>query len=99
MLDVIVITMFVVLVALGVSVFLVKYRRRYATHKAIQLGLASCLVFVLVLFEIDIHFVDNWIDRAVGSPYFDAASRIGLVATRWQSTSCSQSLPSLCGSW
>jgi putative membrane protein len=80
MLDAIVVTMFFVLVALGVSVCLVKYRRRYTTHKAIQLGLASCLVVVLVLFEIDIHFIDNWVDRAVGSPYFDAASRSGLVA-------------------
>jgi putative membrane protein len=79
MLDVIVVTMFFVLVALGVSIWLVKSRRQYRAHKAIQLGLASCLVFVLVLFEIDIHFVDNWIDRAVGSPYFDAAKRSGLV--------------------
>jgi uncharacterized membrane protein YozB (DUF420 family) len=80
MLDVIVVTMFFVLVALGASLYLVKYRRRYARHKAIQIALASCLIVVLVLFEIDIHFVDNWMNRADASPYFDAATGTGLVA-------------------
>jgi putative membrane protein len=80
MLDVIVVTMFVVLIALAASLWLVKYRKQYSRHKAIQIVLASCLIAVLVLFEIDIHFVDNWVDRADASPYFDAASRTGLVA-------------------
>jgi uncharacterized membrane protein YozB (DUF420 family) len=79
MLDVIVVTMFVVLIALGVSLFLVKYRRNYGAHKRIQIALASCLSVVLILFEIDIHLIDHWMDRADASPYFDAASRTGLV--------------------
>jgi putative membrane protein len=81
MLDVIVVTMLVVLIALGVSVFLVKCRQKYSAHKAIQLALASCLMVVLLLFEIDIHFVDNWMDRALASPYFDAVNRTGPVTS------------------
>ncbi len=40
MLDVVVIAMFFVLVALGFSVYSVKYTRRYARHKLIQVSLA-----------------------------------------------------------
>ena len=81
MLDVIVVTMFFVLVALAASLYLVKYRRTYARHKAIQIALASSLVIVLVLFEIDVHFVDNWTNRADASPYFDAETGTGAVAS------------------
>ena len=34
---------------------------------------------MLLLFEIDVHFIDKWMVRADASPYFDAATRSGLV--------------------
>jgi putative membrane protein len=79
MLDVVVVAMFFVLLALAFSIYLVKYRRLYEHHKRIQLTLATALLVVLVLFEIDVHFIDRWTERADASPYFDAASRSGLV--------------------
>ena len=80
MLDAIVVTMFFVLMALCGSIYLVRSRRRYEVHKWIQISLASSLMAVLILFEIDIHFIDNWIQRADPSPYFDAETGTGLVA-------------------
>ena len=80
MLDVVVVAMFFVMLALFVSLYLVKYRARYGGHKAIQITLATSLFVLLLLFEIDIRFIDNWMDRADASPYFDAATRTGIVA-------------------
>lgn len=80
MLDAIVVTMFFVLLALCWSIYLVRFRQRFQLHKRIQITLASSLMAVLILFEIDVHFVDNWIQRADASPYFDAATGTGLVA-------------------
>ena len=79
MLDVIVVAMFFVLLALGYSIYSVKYRQQYQRHKLIQISLASMLLTVLLLFEIDVHFIDKWMVRADPSPYFDAATRSGLV--------------------
>ncbi len=79
MLDVIVVSMFFVLLALGFSVYSVKHRQRYQRHKLIQISLASTLLVVLLLFEIDVHFIDKWMVRADASPYFDAATKSGPV--------------------
>jgi len=79
MLDVVVVAMFFVLVTLAFSVYSVKYRQKYARHKAIQSILALTLLAVLVLFEIDVHFIDKWMVRADASPYFDAATKSGPV--------------------
>jgi hypothetical protein len=79
MLDVVVLAMFFVLLALCYSVYAVKYRRLYHRHKVIQITLALTLLVVLFLFEIDVHFIDNWMERADASPYFDSATKSGLV--------------------
>ena len=79
MLDVVVVAMFFVLLALGFSVYSVKHGRKYTRHKLIQVSLASTLLAVLVLFEIDVHFIDKWMVRADASPYFDAATKSGPV--------------------
>ncbi len=79
MIDVIVVAMALVLIALGSSLFLVKYRQKYRRHKITQLCLAGGLLFLLVFFEIDIQFVENWRERADLSPYYDAAGGSGLV--------------------
>jgi len=79
MIDVIVVAMVLVLIALAWSLFSVKYRQRYHRHKVIQLCLAGGLLILLLLFEIDIQFVENWKERAGASPYYDAATGSGLV--------------------
>jgi uncharacterized membrane protein YozB (DUF420 family) len=79
-LDVIVVSMFFVVLALCYSIHAVKYRQMYQRHKTIQLSLAATLLVVLLLFEIDVHFIDDWTARADASPYYDAATRRGLVA-------------------
>jgi uncharacterized membrane protein YozB (DUF420 family) len=79
MLDVIVVAMVLVLFVLSWSVFSVKYRRQYRRHKVIQLWLAGALLVLLVFFEIDIQFVENWKQRALASPYYATATGRGLV--------------------
>jgi len=79
MIDVIVIAMVFILIALAFSLFSVKYRKRYHRHKVIQLCLAGGLLIVLVFFEVDIQFFENWRERAQPSPYYDAATGRGLV--------------------
>jgi uncharacterized membrane protein YozB (DUF420 family) len=79
MLDVVVVAMFFVLLALAYSVRAVKRRKLYRRHKFIQLTLGLTLLVVLVLFEVDVHFINKWMDRADASPYFDAATRSGPV--------------------
>jgi len=79
MIDVIAVAMGVVLITLAWSLFSVKYRKRYHRHKVIQLNLAGGLLLVLICFEIDIQYFENWRERAALSPYFDAATGGGLV--------------------
>jgi putative membrane protein len=79
MLDVVVVAMFFVLLALAWSVYAVKVRKMYRGHKVMQITLSSSLLIVLVLFETDVHYLSNWMERADASPYFDALTRSGLV--------------------
>ncbi len=79
MLDLIVIAMVFVLIALAWSVFSVKYRHRYQRHKVTQLCVTGGLLILLLFFEIDIQFFEPWRQRADASPYYDAATRSGLV--------------------
>lgn len=68
MLDVVALAMVIVLPLLGVSVYLVKFRRRYALHKKIQLILGIVLLVVVGLFEFDMR-IGGWSHRAEASPY------------------------------
>lgn len=79
MLDVVVVSMLFVLIAMAFSIYSVKYHRHYQLHKSIQLTLASALLVVLCLFEIDVHFIDRWAARADASPFYDAATGTGLA--------------------
>jgi putative membrane protein len=82
--DVIVVAMVFVLMTLCFSLFLVKFRKRYHRHKVIQLCIAGVLLALLVVFEIDLQYFENWRERAHASPYFDVASGRGLVIyTLW----------------
>lgn len=71
MLDVVFLAMFAVVPILGVSIWLVKYRRAFQLHKRIQLVLGTVLLVTVVLFEVDMR-VNGWRDRAVESTYYDA---------------------------
>jgi putative membrane protein len=79
MLDAIVIGMVFVLIALAWSIYSVKYQDRYQRHKITQLCLSGALLILLILFEVDIQFLENWRALADLSPYYDAATRSGLV--------------------
>jgi putative membrane protein len=74
MLDVVFLAMFVVVPVLAASIYLVKYRHRYALHKMLQLTLASVLLTAVLLFELDMR-VNGWEERASPSPYFDLAHK------------------------
>jgi len=67
MLDLLFLSMFAVVLVLGWSVYLVKYRRRCQLHKWVQVVLGVVLLAAVVLFEIDIR-IHGWEDRAAGQP-------------------------------
>jgi putative membrane protein len=69
MLDVVFLAMFVVLVALAVSIYLVRYRRSYLVHKRLQLLLGTVLLVTVALFEADMR-VNGWMDRAEASRFY-----------------------------
>ncbi len=84
MIDVIAVAMVLVLIGLGWSLFSVKRRQKYQRHKSIQLFLAAGLLVLLVVFEIDIQYFENWRECAKPSPYYDTATGRGLVVyTLW----------------
>ncbi|REK15798.1 MAG: DUF420 domain-containing protein [Planctomycetota bacterium] len=68
MLDFVALAMVALVPILGASVYLVKYKRRYALHKKIQLLLGGTLLVTVVLFEVEMR-VSGWRDRALASPY------------------------------
>ena len=70
MLDLLFIAMFVIVLILATSIYLVHVKKNYRAHKWIQIGLAIVLVVALVGFEIDIRFVTDWRKLAEASPYF-----------------------------
>jgi hypothetical protein len=70
MLDVVFLTMFAVVPAMGFSIWLVKYRRRYLLHKRIQIALAALLLTAVLAFEIDMRLFTDWEELAFNSPYF-----------------------------
>jgi uncharacterized membrane protein YozB (DUF420 family) len=78
MLDVVFLAMFAVLPAMGVSIYLVKFRRQYALHKTLQLVIGVILAIAVTVFEIDIR-IHDWRPRAEASPYYDANPLRGLV--------------------
>jgi uncharacterized membrane protein YozB (DUF420 family) len=84
MLDVVVVAMLVIVPLLAISVYRVKFRREYSIHKRLQLAMAAVLLVAVLLFELDLR-VNGWVERAVGSPYFDLQNKwscpagIGLI--------------------
>ena len=69
MLDVVTVAMVVILPALAVSIFLVRYRKRYLLHKRLQIALSAVLFTAVTLFELDMR-INGWRLRAAASPYY-----------------------------
>jgi len=67
MLDVVVVSMFGVLVLLAVSIYLVRFRKAYQWHKRIQVGLTFVLFLVVAAFEADMR-IYGWQERASAEP-------------------------------
>ncbi|HMP78619.1 MAG TPA: DUF420 domain-containing protein, partial [Pirellulaceae bacterium] len=70
MLDVVCLAMVAITIALGISIYQIRYRRRERLHRAMQLTLASILAVAVVAFEIDLRFFTNWRDLAEASPFY-----------------------------
>lgn len=75
MLDVVFLAMLVIIPLLGVSIYLVRYRRRFALHKKIQFTLGLILLGAVAAFEIDVQLITQWEQRAGPSPFFDLRHR------------------------
>jgi putative membrane protein len=78
MLDVVALAMALLLPVLGWSIYLVKYRRRYALHKKVHLTLGIVLLVTIAAFEADMR-VNGWRDRAAASPYVSHEGSIDWV--------------------
>ncbi len=75
MLDVVFLAMFLVVPAMGVSIYLVKFQRKFDLHKKIQLALGSILLIAVVCFEVDMQLLTDWELRAEPSPYFTTKAK------------------------
>lgn len=72
MLDIVFLAMFLVMPVMAVSLYLVKYKKKFALHKTIQIVLGVVLLIAVVLFEVDMRFWSGWQERAADSPHFEA---------------------------
>lgn len=70
MLDVVVIAMFAATLCLAVSIAAVRFGKRYRLHRAIQIGLTTCLAVTLIAFEAEMRLVTDWRALAEKSPWF-----------------------------
>ena len=71
MLDIVFVMMFVLVIFLSLSIWMVR-RKRFAFHRNLQLGLAAILIVAIVAFEIDVRFFTNWVELARPSPFFES---------------------------
>ena len=69
-LDAILVSTLLVVAVMSVSIALVKFGRKYKTHRNIQTSLAVLLFVAVVAFEIEIRLFTNWRELAQPSPYY-----------------------------
>jgi putative membrane protein len=79
MLDLVTLAMAVVLPVLLWSIYQVKYRRRYALHKRVQLTLGLVLLVTVLIFEADMR-INGWRDRAAASSFIGGSGAVDWVA-------------------
>ncbi len=65
MLDVVVCALVLVVPVLLYSIYAVKFRRQFALHKKLQLGLGAVLLFAVAAFEIDMQLVQGGWENVV----------------------------------
>ena len=70
MLDFVFVAMFGIILLMGYSIYLVKYRRKYEIHKRMQVVLGSVLLLAVVAFEVDMRFFTDWETLAAPSEYY-----------------------------
>lgn len=71
MLDVVVCALALIVPILLYSVWLVKFRRKYALHRRLQIGLGLVLLAAVAAFEVDMRLRGGWlkiVNRVEGSP-------------------------------
>lgn len=97
--DIVVVGLLLLLPILALSIYLVRVKKQFFTHKMLQLFIAGALLICIVIFEIDIRFVSDWKERARPSPWwptgvltalgihlvFAISTLIFLVWTLWES--------------
>ena len=69
MLDVVFVAMLAVVPVMTLSIWLVRYRRRYQLHKRLQLAQAILLLVAVAAFELEMR-MNGWVERARPSPYW-----------------------------
>jgi uncharacterized membrane protein YozB (DUF420 family) len=69
MLDLVVVSMTAIVPLMLTSVWLVRRKRQFATHKRLQMMLALLLLLVVAAFEIEMRMF-GWSDRAQSSPFW-----------------------------
>jgi hypothetical protein len=72
MLDFVFIATFAIVVAMALSIYLVRVRRQYRWHSRMQLALGIILILAITAFEIDLRFFTDWRSLARPSPYYDS---------------------------
>jgi len=84
MLDVVVTALVLVVPLLVSSIWLVKFRRRYAVHKRLQLTLAAVLLLTVAAFEVDMQWVhggwENIVNKDPAAPRL-TGDDLGFVRT------------------
>lgn len=69
MIDFVAAAMFGIILVLGISIYLVRYRRQYQLHKWIQIITGVVLLVAVTAFEVDVRFFTNWEDLAAPSSF------------------------------
>ncbi len=78
MIDFVFLAMFGIILILGTSIYLVRYRRMYEVHKWIQITTGIVLLLAVLAFEVDMRFFTNW--QALAEPSsFGMATVKGLL--------------------
>ena len=73
MLDFVVLAMLIVIPIMIVSIYLVRFHRKYRFHKQVQLTLGILLLVTIAAFEIDMRILSpNWRELAQASPFYSS---------------------------
>ncbi len=77
MLDVVVLVMLLVVAVLPISIYLVRYEKKFVWHRNIQIALVVLLALTVFAFEIDMRLFSDWREQAAKSPYYDSGMVMG----------------------